>query len=204
MGYIPPDLRDGDEWTLDDWNSVLAELRRLNKLRGTGQIQVRNANNDAPPIVQGVFPQPFTIRLTGVGDANGYHKWEEVYYGPDANGTYTLVTTGCKSDNNTVIDQAREVNGLRCPQSDEVYYAWRDWQGVVTFKAVRHLAVAAADINAGVSGNAYLWSVISNSETNSSTVVTAYNWNNNTKVTSGKRLMLTPVANRWYIDYEAC
>ena len=153
MGYIPPDLRDGDEWTLDDWNSVLGELRRWNRLTARGQVRVLNANNDHPPLIEGLFPRPFTIRLTDVGDANGYHKWEEVYYGPDANGTYTLVTTGCMSDNNTVIDQARELNGLRCPKSDQVYHAWRDWQGVVTFEAVRTFGVSGATINAKSGGS---------------------------------------------------
>lgn len=204
MGYIPPDLRDGEELTVDDINAERAELRRWNKLTARGQIRVLNANNDHPPIIEGIFPQPFTLRLTDVGDANGYHKWEEVYYGPDANGTYTLITTGCKSDNNTIIDQAREVNGLRCPKSDHVYHAWRSPLGEVTFEAVRTFGVSGATINANSSGSVYLWSLFNGTLTNSNTSITAYNWNNTNSVTSGVRVMLTPYCGRWWVDFEVC
>jgi hypothetical protein len=204
MGYIPPDPREGDEFTIDDIRAIYAELRRWNKLSARGQIRVHNANNDSPPVVEGILPQPFSIRITTTGDANGNHSWSEVFWGVDANGNSAYVLTGVSSDGTNTVDPAREVNGLKCPRGDEVYYAWRSWQGDVTFKAVRAIGVASADINANSNGTVYLWSEINGTLSNTSNSITVFNWNDTTKVTSGKRVMLTPHSTRWLVDFEVC
>lgn len=204
MPKIPQDLQEGDELTFDAINAIFAELRRWQQLRGVGQIRVHNASGSAPPLVEGIFPATFLIRLTTNGDVDALHDWEEVIWDPEHAGGEALVTTGCKSDGSNIVDPAREVNGLACPKSDAVIPAWRNKRGQVTFRAVRYLGVADSAIAASATGTVSVYAAQSGTVVDTTLNVTALNWNSLTGVTSGHRVMITPVEAQWAIDYEEC
>lgn len=191
-------MRDGDVLQPHHINAIHRELNRWRGLRAVHPLQITGAEDGlSSPEISYAEQRPITIKLTATGDANGKHEWQGVVW----NGT-AFINSSRSGDVNG--DWAMEINGLRCPKSDEIYQAWRNNWGVWTFKAVRTLAVASADINANSSGTVYLWSLFNGAYTNSNTSITAYNWNDTTKVTSGKRLMLTPHASRWLVDFEVC
>lgn len=191
-------LKDGDELQPHHINAIHRELNRWRSLRAVPPLRILGVEDGmSNPEISMPNLRPLLIKLTTTGDANGKHEWKAVAW----NGT-AYVDTGRTGIING--EYAIEVNNLRCPRSDHVYEARKNTWGVWYFEAVRTLAVAAADISANSSGSVYLWSLYNGAHANSNTSVTAYNWNDTTKVTSGKRLMLTPHAGRWYVDFEGC
>lgn len=193
------DIKDGTVLEPFHLNVIYRELRRLRRMQATPPLTIQGMDSgESSPVIVDWGQSDFTIRLTGNGDADALHDWEEVQW----NGTdyETSGVTGLVSDG----DGAMELNGLKCPKSDAILRAWRDNYGQVRFRVVRHLGVADADIAASASGTVSVWARQSGTVVDTSLNVTALNWNNLTKVTSGKRVMITPVEDQWAIDYEAC
>jgi hypothetical protein len=193
------DLKDGDMLEPCHINVIYKELRRLRKMQATPPLAIEGMDSgDSPPVVYSFMGRDTQIRLTANADANSKHDWEEVQW----NGTAweTSLITGTVTNG----DGALEINGLKCPKSDAVLRSWRDNYGQVRFRAVRYLGVADADINANSTGTVSVWSKFNGTIADSTLNVTAYNWNDTTKVTSTKRVMITPVEDQWAIDYEVC
>ena len=195
------ELRDGDKVEPYHFNIIYRELRRLKRMTAVPPLALDGMQGDSPPSLKCFLQPPILIRLTENGNTGGLHGWEEVAWNP---GTPGYETTGLASDIGDG-DGAREINGLKCPLGDDFYKAFRDNSGTLVFRAVRILAVCdGSDIAAGGSGSVTAWSIQSGSPASASLTLTAYNWNNGAVITAGSRLMLTPVASRWYADYEAC
>jgi len=193
-----PELKDGDRLEPVHLNIIYRELNRWRSLQAVPPMRIAGAEDGVSNIeISGPPSNSYLIKLTATGDANGKHGWKNVLW----NGT-AYVDTGRTGDANG--DWAIEVNTLRCPRGDEVYAAWRNRWNVMTFKAVRAIGVASADINANSNGTVYLWSEINGTLSNTSNSITVFNWNDTTKVTSGKRVMLTPHSRRWLVDFEVC
>jgi hypothetical protein len=191
-------MKDGDLLEPHHLNAIYRELNRWRSLRCVAPLRAVGIEDGVsnPEISMGDVRQ-LSMKLTATGDSNGKHEWKGVVW----NGT-AYVDTGKTGNING--DWAMEINSLRCPKSDQVYRAWRNNWGVWTFEAVRTLGVTSTAINANSSGTAFLWSLFNGAYTNSNTSITAYNWSDLSAVATGKRVMLTPHAGRWLVDFEAC
>ena len=193
-------LEDGDRLEPFHLNIIYAELRRLRKMKAAPPLVLRGMDSDQPPILTDAGSTQHLIRLTANGDSDGLHDWKLVHWDGDAIDYEDAEITGSVDDG----DAARELNGLQCPLGDEVYWAWRDNFGVLTFRAVRVLGVSIAAIAAGATGTVSVWSYDGGTAADSGLDVEATNWNNLTGVAASKRIMLTPCCGKWLIDFEAC
>lgn len=203
------DLRDGD--TLEPYhiNICYRELRRWRKLKATWPLSLVGAeSSDSPPAISYLGRKPIWIQLVtnGMSTAPFGHDWKEMIWDqnatPDPKWVESGVTTYVSSA--TIGDKAYEWNGLLCPKSDAIYEAHRDNWGILRFRAIRFLGKVSSDITATATGTVRIWARQSGTIVDTGLDVQALNWNSLTKVTSGHRVMITPVETQWVIDYEEC